>query len=530
MAVYAIQAGTTLQFMQPDGTLSTLTLPDSHTVSGSIRGRWAILGQQLVFVRAGSVNLSIDPYTSTVYPLNLLPPIAPPTLAAGSGTGLTGDYRRRASYAIKDAAGQIINESPLSPRSLAVTLANEDLATTLIPISGQSQVNCRRLYRTAADGEEYFHELDIDDNETTAFTNALPDASLSLLPSDPTLGNPPGTMPGTSLSLITEWNNRLWAVSSRYDERHQLLYTEDGTTYAWGNLLLIASDGEDDIGITGLIRRRDELGVCKRNRVLKIVGDSNEDFQIIVVAEGVGCVAPDSIVVVRDVGYFLAEDGVYAFGPDGVRCLSRDQVDSWFNSDTYFQRASFDQAVGGYNPVTDTYDLHLPAQGQATLNRWVSYDIRRQEWTGIHLTGKFTPSARALLYDANNVELPTIGGTDMYLYKMNQTGASDGGTAITIDWLTKFFSASAPDITHAWLQPTVYTKIQAAGALTVTPKVGGLGASAGSAKSIDMTADRNRLSRFGVGRLLQLRFQHSTDAQDVELYGFELPYTEVGRR
>ena len=530
MPFYAIQAGATLQIMQTDGTLQSLTLPDSHTISSTIRGRFAILGQNLIFVRAGSVNFRVDPIDFTVYPLNLTPPLAPPTLAVGTSTGLTGDYRRRVSFAIKDADGIIQNESPLSPRSLTVTLANESLGTSNIPVSAQSQVNCRRLYRTVDGGEIYFHELDIDDNVVTAIDNATADAALSLLPSDPALGNPPGTVPGTALSLITEWNNRLWGVSARYDERHKLLYTEDGQVYAWANELLIASDGEDDIGLTGLIRRRDELGICKRNRVLKLVGDSNQDFQLIVVAEGVGRVAPDTVVVVRDVGYFLSEDGVYTFGPDGVTPISHAKVDGWFTEGATFNRAKFVNAVAGYNPQTDSYDLHLPGAGQNDLNRWVSYDIRSGEWTGPHLTAKMTPVSRALLYDADNIELPTIGGSDLFLYKMNQTGASDQGSAIAIDWLTKRFSASAPDITHFWDQPSIHTKVQPGGTLAIIPAVGGTDAPTGLQFTHDLTLGRERLQRLGVGRLLQLNFTHATDGEDVELYGFELPFNEVGRR
>jgi hypothetical protein len=41
---------------------------------------------------------------------------------------------------------------------------------------------------------------------------------------------------------------------------------------------------------------------------------------------------------------------------------------------------------------------------------------------------------------------------------------------------------------------------------------------------------RRRHRRLGTGRLVQLRFQNSENNQRVEIYGYELPFHELGRR
>jgi hypothetical protein len=76
----------------------------------------------------------------------------------------------------------------------------------------------------------------------------------------------------------------------------------------------------------------------------------------------------------------------------------------------------------------------------------------------------------------------------------------------------------------------VISKIQAAGTLTITPYVGDLAASAGTAISHTLTLGRQRLRRLGAGRFCKLRFQHSTADQGCELYGYEIPHHELGRR
>jgi hypothetical protein len=87
-----------------------------------------------------------------------------------------------------------------------------------------------------------------------------------------------------------------------------------------------------------------------------------------------------------------------------------------------------------------------------------------------------------------------------------------------------------PDIQKYFGELSLISKIQAAGTLSVIPYVGGLDASAGATISADLTLGRQRLRRLGIGRFVKLNFQHSTAGQDVELYGYELPFHEVGRR
>lgn len=534
---YFVQAGSSLQIVDTTGAIAaTLTLPSGVTINANVRGRAAVLSQQILFARASSVNLWIDPSTTpfTVRPLSTRPPMAAPALAAGASTGLTGDYRMKVSFIVKDESGRLLSESPLGPMSGAVTLANQSLNATQIPISTESHVTGRRLYRTVAGGAVFFQMLDIDDNLTAELDSAILDAALELLPEDPELGNPPGATPGTFLDLLVVWRNRLWAKSQQLSEVDRILFSDLDKFYAWSstNFLLASPVGEDTFGITGFIPRRDELVVCKRSRIMKVVGSTEDDFEVIIIAEGVGCIAADSCVVVRDIGYFLGLDGVYTVGPDGVKPISRDKVDPWFLTDTYFNRSEFENAVGGYNQVTDSYDLLLAAVGGTDLNRWVSYDIRRREWTGPHLTAAFTPTMRAFLRDGDSNGLPTFGAADGKLYKMNQSGASDNSNAIAIDWISKWFAGQAPDIFHCWLEPSFHVKKQSGspGPLVVTPRVGDLDASNGTSQNIPQTIDRSRLARWGCGRFLRLQFTHSTDAEDVELRGFELPFIETGRR
>lgn len=537
---YLAQAGSSLQAIETDGTITTLTLPSGVTIDAAIKGRFAILKQQVLFVYAGTISLWVDPRDLTVRPMHILQPLSAPTVAAGSGTGLTGNYRVGVAYGVKNIDGVIVNRSPVTGPSLSVTLSNKDLSITDIPISPSPDVNCRILYRTAAGGTDLFELIVIDDNDTTAILNTMSDTLLADQPADPNLGVAPGAVPGTALSLLVEWKSRLWGVSARYDERDDLIYTEVDQFYGWNpdNSLPAYPKGEDSFGVTGLIRRRDSLGICKRNRVLKVIGSSNDDFEVIIVHEAAGCVSADTIVVIRDKGYFLGLDGVYRWDDDGVVCISRDSVDPWFTTDDYFNRSRFPNAFAGWNPLTNAYELCLANLGDSTENRWVSFHIDanggKGEWLGPHTTSAFTPSCRARLEDDTGLFLPCMGGTDGYIYKQNQSVYSDisGSTsAIGTQVDTKYHSRRSPDTVNFWGQLSVLSRIESGGSLMITPYVGRLNATAGAAISHDLTTGRERLRRLGVGPLCKLSFTQNTAGRRFLLYGYEIsPIFEVGRR
>jgi hypothetical protein len=538
---YLAQAGTTLKLIKSDGTVQSITLPAGVVIDGTRRAVIAVLNGVVYIVYSPSQTLWFDPGTLTLRNAHILPPISAPTLAAGSGTGLTGSYKVKVSFAVKDDGGRIINESPLcAGDSGAFAASNNSLLVSNIPISPDANVNCRRIYRTVAGGSAYFAMLDIADNATTSVDSSISDASLSLLPADPSIGNPPGAVPGTSLKNVIAWKNRLWGVPEQQDSRDQLIYTEDGIFYAWNpdNNLKIYPVGQDLFGITGLLSRRDSLGVCKRDRLIKIVGSSNADFQQVIVVEGMGCVARESCLVVRDVGYFLGIDGFYRWDDGGVVKISGPDVDPWFTTDTYFNRTKFPDAIAAWNPFTNAIEIQLAAAGSSTLDRWVAFHLDQQKWLGPHKTAAFTATARALLQADSGAYTPAIGGDDGYIYLQNNPTSTDvsgagASSAIAASLRTKFHAGNppAPNIEHFFGRLGVLSRVETGGTLTITPYLGGVDAAAAATLSADLTLGRQQLDRVGTGRMCSLQFDLATVGRAFLLYGYEMdPVFELGLR
>lgn len=526
MAFSLVAAGSSLQVVFTDGSIQTLSMPSNSYINTSLRARFSIFDRNVIVVNAVSKPVWVDA-DGTVRPLGIPRPGKAPTLAAGAAGALSGTFRVKVAYAVKDNLGNILSEGPRGPASSTVTVALQKISLTAIPVATDPSVNCRRLYRTATGpGTEYFEWFDLDDNTTTSYDDDALDADLSLFSAQDDLGTAPARM-----DLCVEWKGRLWGKN--VVEPDYIRYSADGKFYAWpeDNRLSVLPLGKDRLGITALIPRRDEFAICRRDIIWKVVGASNDDFRMVKLIEGKGCIAPDTVVVTRDVARWLAEDGVYEWDAEGVRCISDQKVHPWFTTDTYFTRSQFPNAFARYDPFRHSYDLFLAPLGSTTFTRWVSYDIARKAWLGPHLTSAFTPTAAGVIFDANETLVPVICGSDQYVYNVTPGTFRDGAaTVIDFDITGKFHSAKAPDIVHYWGEMSVLTKVESGGTLTITPKVGRLNASAGAAISHNLTLGRQRLRRLGVGPMVQLRFQNAELNQGTTIYGYEVPFHEIGRR
>jgi hypothetical protein len=519
-------ANAALKLISTSGALTSLTLPSGVVVSTTERTRFAILARTIIAVNGPSRALAIEP-TGLVYPVGLAAPVHAPTLAAGAAGSLIGAYLVKSTFLIKDELGNIVAESDFSPVSNSVTLASQLLAVTNIAISGDPAVTSRRLYRTAAGGSVFFEWVDIDDNTTTSLTDGAGDGALTISPPDDLGAIPVGAQ------LIAAWKNRLWVKSRLQPDR--VSFSADGLIYSFPEdfALDIRPVGQDEAGITAFMARRDELGVGKRDMIAKIVGDDDTDFAVVTVVMGVGPVSQESVVIDSDIAYFLGEDGVYTWDGHGVQSVSDETVRTWFTSDVYFNRAEFDQAVAHYDPYLNAYVLGLCAAGTSVINRWVFFTLQDKKWWGPHKTdlSGLSFGAMTTLEDANDLAMPVFGASDGHIYKYNPAVFTDGAsTAIDFDVDTKFFSKDAPDIMHNWGMPSILTKIQASGTLSITPRVGGLDAAAQTAISHDLTLGRQRVRRLGAGRLTQLNLRQATNAIGCQIYGIELPVVEIGRR
>ena len=509
-----VQVDQKLYQVKPDGTQLEITMPSGVTVSSYLPVRASILNRRLVLTNGVSRNVQIDANLI----VRLLQPVAPATslsAAVGAAGNLTGTYYWKYTHAIVEG-DRVIAESDFSPISGELALTADQASLTSIDVSSDPHVNARRIYRTAdGGGSEFFLLTTLMDNTTTSYTDNSTDESLDLFPAEESIGPAYGTEEGTRLKLITTWKDRLWAVPDLYPDR--VHFSGNRIQYGWNEdyFLVAGAEGTDFTGVTALAPRKNELFVGKKRSLHKITGDSVEDFGLTDIPSGIGVWAPDSVVIVRDSVYFLAEDGVYRW--DGrLTNLTVDRLHTWFNEGTaakggVFNLALLERAFAHYNQKLDAYELYLPSTDSLTFDRWVSLDLQTGEWFGPHKTGAFTPTCATTLDDANGRQRPVVGASNGGLYLKNASSYSDAGTAIDFEATTSPLSQGDPQVEKFWGELEVHHQAESAGTLTVRAKVGDLEAPQGTVAVISVTrvgsvvtVTTNGAHRFGTGQAITI--------------------------
>lgn len=523
MAFTLVQAGTKLYAVNTDGGRAELTLPTGVTLSDQRVPRFARFKRYAVLVNTPTKPLLIGT-DGTVYPLTPAPPGAALVLASVNGGTLSGTYTAKYNHRILDALGNVVTQSDYSPISNSITIATKFLGATGIAVSTES-ITDRRLYRPTTSGSTYFPWIILDGNTLTSLQDDTPDTGLGTVEA-PTLGTAP------DLTLIVEWAGRLWGVDRV--EMDDLRWTETGTAYAWNalNTLPIPHVGADQYGIMALIPRRNALGVARLNTLLQVTGSTLSNIKPTTLKEECGCVSQESVVVYKDQAFFLWRDGVYKWDDNGVVCVSDlGNVRSWFSTDTYFNRSMFPRSFAVMDVDDGMYTLFLASAGSNKIDRWVKLDLDANVWWGPHKTDAFHPTSAFFVRGSNGQPYDMVGSKEGIL-SLQTTEKNDWGIMpISMDIIGRDHDALEPEMEKFWGELSVSGKPQTTGTVLVTPSVGDIdNIAATAAFSWRLVNGRQRLGRVGFGQLARLRFTHATQNQDVLIYGYELPFTIVGRR
>lgn len=480
-----IQANGILHHVLPDGTSMQLPLPAGVTVSTLVPVRGVVFNKRLILTNGVSKNVQVD--------INLIPRLLQPrapnvalTAASGGGGDLTGDYIWKYTFAIMEG-DNVIAESALSDPSNTLTLAANQASLTGIAVSVDAGVNARRIYRTTSGGgSAYFLVTTIMDNTTTSYTDNSTDEATSSFPAEPSLGVAFGTTEQTRLTRLAVWKDRIWAVPDIQPDR--VYFSGNRVQYGWNEdyYFVAGAEGTDRFGVTAIVARKNELFIGKRRTLHKITGDTVDRFGLTDIPGGIGVWAPESVVLVRDVVFFLAEDGVYRW--DGnLTNLSKPRVHPWFTDAGTFNLARLHEAVAHYNQKLDTYELYVPVDGSDELDRWCSFDLGTGQWLGPHLTNKYVPVVAGVLDGTDSRQRAAVGAADGGVWLKNASDFNDGDTAIPMVARTSPLSDGDPNDFKYWGELETHHKALADGTLTVGSRVGDLEALTGPISVVSIT-------------------------------------------
>lgn len=529
MAFNLIQADASLYSINSAGGVSSaLTLPTGVSLSKLRYPRFVRFNRYTIVVNTPSRPLSVDD-AGTVRPLTPLPPTTVPTLSGESGGVLSGTFLVKQTFVFLDAVGNVISESDYGPLpTLSTTITSRYLRVAQLSLSADtSAISGTRLYRTTSGpGNTYFLWATIQGNTQTVFRDDLSDAGLGLI-GGPALGSAP------DLTLCKEWQGRLWGVDRvQVDD---LRYTEAGTMYGWSglNTLKIPHIGDDRFGITALAPRRNVLGIGRQNRLVQVAGATRADIRTVGVIENAGILSQESVVVYRDVVFFLWRDGVYQWDTDGLVCVSDlANVRTWFTSNSYFNRGLFSQAFAVFDTVNLSYRLFLASAGSTTIDRWVEYSLKTGKFYGPHTTLAFSPSSAFQIRGSDDQLYAMVGSREGYVSQDNENRTDWGLVGIPMRITMNGHRMDDPDTEKYFGQLSVFNEAEPDGTLVITALTGNIGKEvAGEPMTHSLALSRERLDRVGFGKNAVLVFENSEVGQKVTINGYTIdPVHDAGRR
>lgn len=377
---------------------------------------WAFVADDAVMRKDNGTNLrqwGIDAPTVT-------------PLLSTTGTGLTGTYKVRYTY-VRLVSGAVAAESNPSPASANQALTNQSLSVSNLGTPGDAQVTHIRLYRTAANGSQYFYDQDIAVGTTTATSSQADTALGAELETDNDL--PPRA------SWCEEWNGHLWlardAANPHYLWRSKRFKPEQ---FPPTNYLEV---GEPDDPLQCLARRTGLLGVLSRKTKFRIVGNSDQGY---VPVEGVsrrGTPAPNAMVNSEWGTIFVANDGIFVTDFLGLDQELSQMIFPLFDGKTVndFAPVNFDAPAAMSMAVYKNRLYFSYPSGSATQATILAvYSKDTQKWYF------YDHPLRSLYFEEDTQQL-TAGGVTGSVFVL-EDGSDDAGSSIALDCQTRdYFGA-----------------------------------------------------------------------------------------
>lgn len=367
------------------------------------------------------------------------PTVAPVTAVGGAGV-LVGTYNAVYTYArIVDT--KLVHESNPSPEGQA-QLLNNNTMTVLVTASPDPQVTHIRLYRTLANGTEFFADQQFP-NFTATETTSQPDSSLDRAVERD------NDVPVT-LEWITEFQGHMWGCRDTINP-HYLWYSKRFRPEAFPSGQFLELGNPDDplqcaVSLTGM------LGVFSRDTKYRVFGNITSGFTYLEALSSRGTPAPNAVLTTSVGAFFPARSGIYLtnFVQEDVE-LSQ-AIEPLFYGQEVNDFAPIDWARAQemasaeykgrfYWSYVDTAGDRIMAVFSKDTRQWFFYDH----------------PARSLLYEESTDHL-TMGCLDglVYIIEAAQETADDGNAirfsaqpaqrALADDGVRKLFQYVRADI------------------------------------------------------------------------------------
>lgn len=354
-------------------------------------------------------------------------PTAAPTLTeVPAGALAAGDYYGVVTFAnILSGA-----ESDFSPESVKLTLAaDKKIGWSDLPISVNSQVTARNLYRTfAGQRGEYFFVTQIQNNVDTTYTDNVEEVDL---------GEPVSLdngLPPFSIQMLALFKERCFATDGR-----DLFMSRAGYAEQFAEDFFIPIFPDDGHVVRGLLGFGDILLLGKTNKVHFLAGTDESDFEIHTLSDTHGVAGGHTMKAFEGSAIWLGLDDFYRTDGTSVIGIGSPRVRSFLDAVSDSEKKN---AQSWLVPALKWYVTTFPETGRELV-----YNYGDGSWTKFKRGSLNAPAYAADFYNADYGHAIYCVFDDGNLYEWN-VGTNDYGEAIVAKMRGKDFGFDS----HAMLK------------------------------------------------------------------------------
>src|SRR3990167_174009 len=296
---------------------------------------------------------------------------------------------------------------------------------TSIPISSDSQVVARKIYRTVGGGGTPLLLTTIEDNTTTVYTDTISDASLGV-ETPPLAGSTTeDSSPPPKCGIVKSYRKTVFLAGDPFNPT--LLYFSEDDEPEKFPLVNTFNFHEN---ITGLFETKLGLVVTTDRGLWRLLG-INPNYDIEKVTENIGSVGPRACGTAKTVGWLIDNDGLRTFDLSKLIKVSeviRDKYEDLsrnYISNIFSVHLSRDNSIVQFNPNSSGNF------NSAFMYQYMLDNVAEGFWSELSFPVSINPQDAIEIIDSNGDFRFYVAGGDGMLYEWFYEGSKSWATAFS---------------------------------------------------------------------------------------------------
>ena len=398
-------------------TDDTITSRSTALTSGDYYPDFAVAAD-LLFIVNGQDRLKFN--GSTVTNFGITRPTVGTLAGAAGGAGLhSGTYELRVTFANSSTGHE---SSASDTASATVTVTNQEISWSNIPVSADAQVDTRYLYaRNTATQTQFFRVGTIANNTATTATTSILDANATTAAPSTTGRN----RPPSGAKYLAFHQGRMFVATDT-----ALCWSRPDEPEAFDDLATDGVNSSDGQRITGLVSTKEILLILKEDRVYGIFNGNNPlSWQIRLIDDDYGCTSHRTIVTMDGVTYWWSRHGLcgWAGGDEVINFTDR----YYGPIETDFSSTEWARASAAKDETNNRLLIALAGTGSTRANRIIPFNTGLQRFEATYWDPLDAASLGTAI-DSDGRPSVFLGGYAGQLFQFDSRG-NDGVAAGTVE-------------------------------------------------------------------------------------------------